>query len=157
MIHKGFKMKLYDGMAEEYEKRHNELWPEMKDMIHEHGGKNYSIFLDKETMVLYGYIEIEDEELWAKGADTAINRKWWDFMADIMETNPVMIDGTGMCGGCRVIVGGETKFACVDGPDFDGHKIDWDTAMKRGRMFKDYEEKSCKEGHCRIGRTNHQD
>ena len=88
MIHKGFKMKLYDGMAEEYEKRHNELWPEMKDMIHEHGGKNYSIFLDKETMVLYDYIEIEDEELWAKGADTAINRKWWDFMADIMETNP---------------------------------------------------------------------
>ena len=71
--------------------------------------------------------------------------------------NPVMIDGTGMCGGCRVIVGGETKFACVDGPDFDGHKIDWDTAMQRGRMFKDYEEKSCKEGHCRIGRTNHQD
>ena len=71
--------------------------------------------------------------------------------------NPVMIDGTGMCGGCRVIVGGETKFACVDGPDCDGHKIDWDTAMKRGRMFKDYEEKSCKEGHCRIGRTNHQD
>ena len=71
--------------------------------------------------------------------------------------NPVMIDGTGMCGGCRVIVGGETKFACVDGPDFDGHKIDWDTAMKRGRMNKDYEEKACKEGHCRIGRTNHQD
>ena len=45
-------------------------------------------FLDRETMTLFGYIEIEDEELWAKGADTAINRKWWDFMADIMETNP---------------------------------------------------------------------
>ena len=69
--------------------------------------------------------------------------------------NPVMIDGTGMCGGCRVIVGGETKFACVDGPDFDGHLIDWDSAMKRGRMFKEYEEKSCADGHCRIGRTNH--
>lgn len=69
--------------------------------------------------------------------------------------NPVMIDGTGMCGGCRVIVGGETKFACVDGPDFDGHKIDWDSAMKRGRMFKDYEERSMHEGPCRIGRTNH--
>ncbi len=68
--------------------------------------------------------------------------------------NPVMIDGTGMCGGCRVIVDGETKFACVDGPDFDGHKIDWDSAMKRGRMFKEYEEKSCEDGHCRIGRTN---
>jgi len=68
--------------------------------------------------------------------------------------NPVMIDGTGMCGGCRIIVGGETKFACVDGPDFDGHKVDWDSAMKRGAMFKEYEEKSCSDGHCRIGRTN---
>ena len=68
--------------------------------------------------------------------------------------NPVMIDGTGMCGGCRVTVGGETKFACVDGPDFDGHLIDWDIAMKRSGMFKEYEAKSCEEGHCRIGRTN---
>ena len=85
---KGFKMKLYPGMEAEYEKRHNQLWPEMKDMIHEHGGKNYTIFLDRETLTLFGYIEIENEELWAKGADTAINRKWWDFMADIMETNP---------------------------------------------------------------------
>lgn len=85
---KGFKMKLFPGQEEEYEIRHNQLWSEMKDMIHEHGGKNYTIFLDKETLTLFGYIEIEDEELWAKGADTAINRKWWDFMADIMETNP---------------------------------------------------------------------
>ena len=85
---KGFKMKLYEGQEAEYEKRHNQLWPEMKDMIHEYGGKNYTIFLDKETLTLFGYIEIEDEEHWAKGADTAINRKWWDFMADIMETNP---------------------------------------------------------------------
>ncbi len=68
--------------------------------------------------------------------------------------NPVMIDGTGMCGGCRVIVGGETKFACVDGPDFDGHKVDWDAAMNRGKMFKDYEKRSCEEGRCRIGRTS---
>lgn len=50
-------------------------------------GSNYSIFLDKETNVLYGYLEIEDEEAWAKSADTKINRKWWDYMADIMETN----------------------------------------------------------------------
>ena len=85
---KGFKMKLYEGQEAESEKRHNQLWPEMKDMIHEYGGKNYTIFLDKETLTLFGYIEIEDEERWAKGADTAINRKWWDFMADIMETNP---------------------------------------------------------------------
>ena len=84
----GFKMKLCEGMEEEYTKRHNELWPEMIDMLHAHGGKNYSIFLDRETNVLYGSIEILDEELWAKAADTAINRKWWDYMADIMETNP---------------------------------------------------------------------
>ena len=69
---KGFKMKLYPGMEAEYEKRNNQLWPEMKDMIHEHGGKNYTIFLDRETLTLFGYIEIENEELWAKGADTAI-------------------------------------------------------------------------------------
>jgi len=86
--HKGFKMQLNPGKAVEYEKRHNELWPEMADMLRAHGGKNYSIFLDPDTNVLYGYIEIEDEELWKKVADTPINRKWWDFMADIMETNP---------------------------------------------------------------------
>lgn len=88
MIRKSFKMKLLPGMEEEYTRRHNELWEEMKDMIHEHGGHNYSIFLDRETNVLYGYIELEDEERWSESADTAINRKWWDFMADIMEVNP---------------------------------------------------------------------
>ena len=88
MVRKGFKMKLYPGMEAEYEKRHNELWPQMQDMIHEYGGKNYTIFLDRETLVLYGYIEVEDLAKWDESADTAINRKWWDFMADIMETNP---------------------------------------------------------------------
>ena len=87
MVRKGFKMKLYDGMAKEYEKRHNALWPEMVEMIHEYGGSNYSIFLDEETSILYGYIEIESEEKWAKSVNTDICRKWWDFMADIMETN----------------------------------------------------------------------
>ena len=69
--------------------------------------------------------------------------------------NPVMIDGTGMCGGCRVIVGGETKFACVDGPDFDGHKTDWDAAIKRQQMFKAYEKRSCEEGKCRLTGKEH--
>lgn len=87
MIRKGFKMKLHPGMAAEYEKRHNELWPEMAEMIHAHGGGNYSIYLDNETDLLFGYLEIEDEELWNKSADTGINRRWWDFMADIMATN----------------------------------------------------------------------
>lgn len=85
---KGFKMKLYHGMKAEYEKRHNSLWPEMKEMIHEYGGKNYTIFLDEETDTLFGYIEIADSALWDKSADTYICRKWWDYMADIMETNP---------------------------------------------------------------------
>ena len=85
---KAFKMKLYEGMAEEYEKRHNALWDEMKNMIHEYGGKNYSIFLDKDTSILFGYIEPEDEDKWNKSADTEICRKWWHYMADIMETNP---------------------------------------------------------------------
>ena len=85
---KGFKMKLCPGQEEEYERRHNLLWQEMKDMIHEYGGKNYTIFLDKETLTLFGYIEIESEEKWAKSADTEICEKWWDYMADIMETNP---------------------------------------------------------------------
>lgn len=95
-MRKAFKMKLYEGMEKEYEKRHNELWDEMKEMIHAYGGSNYSIFLDKETNTLFGYIEIESEEKWAKSADTDICRKWWHFMADIMETNsdesPVSID-----------------------------------------------------------------
>ena len=54
--------------------------------------------------------------------------------------NPIMIDGTGMCGGCRLTVGGETKFACVDGPDFDGHLVDFDEAMKRGAIYRDFEQ-----------------
>ena len=56
--------------------------------------------------------------------------------------NPIMIDGTGMCGGCRVTVGGETKFACVDGPDFDGFLVDFDECMKRQTFYKE-EEHTC--------------
>ena len=57
----------------------------------------------------------------------------------VVSMNPIMIDGTGMCGGCRLTVGGETKFACVDGPDFDGQKVDWDLAVKRNQMYHDFE------------------
>lgn len=53
--------------------------------------------------------------------------------------NPIMIDGTGMCGGCRLTVGGKTKFACVDGPDFDGYEVDFDEAMSRSAMYRDFE------------------
>ena len=57
----------------------------------------------------------------------------------VVSMNPIMVDGTGMCGGCRLSVGGEMKFACVDGPDFDGHKVDWDLAVKRNQMYREYE------------------
>ena len=57
----------------------------------------------------------------------------------VVSMNPIMIDGTGMCGGCRLSVGGEMKFACVDGPDFDGHKVDWDLAVKRNQMYVPFE------------------
>ena len=57
----------------------------------------------------------------------------------VVSMNPIMIDGTGMCGGCRLTVGGQTKFACVDGPDFDGHLVDFDEAMHRGTMYRDFE------------------
>lgn len=64
----------------------------------------------------------------------------------IVSMNPIMIDGTGMCGGCRLTVGGVTKFACVDGPEFDGHEVDFDEAIKRSRMYK-AEEKISNERH----------
>ncbi len=57
----------------------------------------------------------------------------------IVSMNPIMIDGTGMCGGCRLTVGGKVKFACVDGPDFDGYEVDFDEAMMRGSMYRDFE------------------
>ena len=57
----------------------------------------------------------------------------------VVSMNPIMVDGTGMCGGCRLTVGGETKFACVDGPDFDGQQVDWDLAVKRNQMYHDFE------------------
>ncbi|MBD5130258.1 MAG: sulfide/dihydroorotate dehydrogenase-like FAD/NAD-binding protein [Ruminococcaceae bacterium] len=63
----------------------------------------------------------------------------------VVSMNPIMIDGTGMCGGCRLTVGGETKFACVDGPDFDGHLVDFDEAMERGTMYKEFETKKREE------------
>jgi ferredoxin--NADP+ reductase len=72
----------------------------------------------------------------------------------IVSLNPVMVDGTGMCGGCRVAVGGQTLFACVDGPEFDGHQVDFDLLMDRLSTYRDYEQQAnaaCDNGTCRIG------
>ena len=67
----------------------------------------------------------------------------------VVSLNTIMIDGTGMCGGCRVSVGGETKFVCVDGPDFDGHQVDWDNMMMRMKSFKPQETEAFHK--CKIG------
>lgn len=67
----------------------------------------------------------------------------------VVSMNPIMIDGTGMCGGCRLTVGGETKFACVDGPDFDGHQVDFDEAMRRSAIYKP-QEQAAREHQCNL-------
>ena len=71
----------------------------------------------------------------------------------VVSMNPIMVDGTGMCGACRINVGGEVKFACVDGPEFDGHAVDFDLAMKRSQMYR------TEEGRARLeleeGKTHH--
>ncbi len=69
----------------------------------------------------------------------------------VVSMNPIMIDGTGMCGGCRLTVGGETKFACVDGPDFDGFLVDFDEAMSRSTMYRDFEQHA-REAACSLYR-----
>jgi ferredoxin--NADP+ reductase len=72
----------------------------------------------------------------------------------IVSLNPVMVDGTGMCGGCRVDVGGVTRFACVEGPEFDGHLVDFDLLADRLGTYREFEERAthaCDAGNCRIG------
>ncbi|MDJ0781219.1 MAG: sulfide/dihydroorotate dehydrogenase-like FAD/NAD-binding protein [Desulfosarcinaceae bacterium] len=71
----------------------------------------------------------------------------------LVSLNPIMVDGTGMCGGCRVSVGGETRFACVDGPEFDGHQVDYDELMLRLQAYCE-DEKACYEDYCRLHDTS---
>lgn len=99
------------------------------------------------TTLLEELIQAEDiARIWAIGpmvmmrAVTNMTRPYG--IKTIVSMNPVMVDGTGMCGACRVSAGGVTKFACVDGPEFDGHEIDFDLAMKRAAMFKDKEKEA---------------
>ncbi|MEY8733024.1 L-rhamnose mutarotase [Peribacillus frigoritolerans] len=88
MIRKASIMTVYKDRYEEYKKRHDELWPEMEAELKAHGARNYSIFLEKETGKLFAYLEIEDEEKWSKMPETATNKRWWDYMEPLMETNP---------------------------------------------------------------------
>ena len=88
MIRKAFTMSVDPAKHEEYERRHRPIWPELEEVLKEHGVHNYSIYLDEETSQLFGYAEIEDEARWAAIADTDICRKWWAHMKDIMPSNP---------------------------------------------------------------------
>ncbi|WP_208560027.1 L-rhamnose mutarotase [Marinilactibacillus kalidii] len=87
MIRQAIRMKVYPDKHEEYKKRHDEIWPELEKAIKAYGCHSYSIWLDEEKHLLFGYLEIEDEKKWAQLPRTEINRKWWTYMQDVMETD----------------------------------------------------------------------
>ncbi len=91
----------------------------IKDLVEE--GKHFDVCVAIGPMIMMKFVCKMTEELQ---------------IPTVVSLNPIMVDGTGMCGACRVTVGGEVKFACVDGPEFDGHKVDFDQAMKRQQMYK---------------------
>jgi L-rhamnose mutarotase len=88
MIRKAFVMKVNPDQHAEYERRHNPIWPELAAVLKRHGVHSYSIFLHPATHQLFGYAEIESEEQWRAIACTAVCRRWWAYMRDIMPSNP---------------------------------------------------------------------
>jgi L-rhamnose mutarotase len=87
MIRKAFVMSVNPDSQAEYERRHKPIWQELEDVLHDHGVSNYSIFLEQETNKLFGYAEIESEQLWQAIANTEVCQRWWAFMKDIMPSN----------------------------------------------------------------------
>ncbi|MGC9326679.1 MAG: L-rhamnose mutarotase [Candidatus Hinthialibacter sp.] len=88
MIRKSFVMQVNPDQHAEYEKRHNPIWPELKEVLKAHGAHNYSIFLDPETHLLFAYVEVEDEDRWDAIAQTDVCQKWWAYMREVMPSNP---------------------------------------------------------------------
>jgi len=88
MIRKAFLMALRPGVEDEYEKRHNPIWPELQQVLRAHGVHNYSIFLDRNSNKLFAYVEVESDELWSSIAETSVCQRWWAHMKDLMLTNP---------------------------------------------------------------------
>lgn len=86
-LRKAFVMSLNPDKHEEYQHRHDLIWPELQSLLKTHGAHHYSIFLNKGTSQLFGYVEIESEERWQAIASTEVCQKWWAYMADIMQTN----------------------------------------------------------------------
>lgn len=83
-----FKMQLFKGFEEEYKKRHDELWPELRSLLKETGISEYSIFLDEETNSLFGVLRAEDPKLLDNLPQQPVMQRWWKYMGDIMESNP---------------------------------------------------------------------
>ncbi|MBR6770144.1 MAG: sulfide/dihydroorotate dehydrogenase-like FAD/NAD-binding protein [Lachnospiraceae bacterium] len=98
----------------------------IKDLV-EKEGKHYDVCVAIGPMIMMKFVSLMTKEL---------------NIPTVVSLNPIMVDGTGMCGACRVTVDGEVKFACVDGPEFDGHKVDFDQALKRQQMYKTAEGKA---------------
>ena len=95
----------------------------LRDLV-QNQGKEYDLCVAIGPMIMMKFVCLLTKEL---------------NIPTVVSMNPIMVDGTGMCGACRLMVGGEVKFACVDGPEFDGHKVDFDLAMKRQQMYKSEE------------------
>ncbi|MBC3381877.1 L-rhamnose mutarotase [Serratia fonticola] len=88
MIRKAFVMQVNSDAHAEYQQRHNPIWPELEQVLKEHGAHHYSIFLDEARNLLFGYVEIESEERWDAVANTAVCQRWWQHMGDVMPSNP---------------------------------------------------------------------
>ena len=88
MARLAFKMKLFKGKEEEYKKRHDEIWPELKQLLKASGVSEYSIFWDKETNILFGVLDTQNQLALDKLPSEPIMKKWWAYMKDIMESNP---------------------------------------------------------------------
>ena len=88
MTRKAFVMSVHPGFEQEYEARHNPIWADLEATLRDHGVHNYSIFIHPETRQLFGYVEIESEERWDAIAQTAVCRKWWAYMKELMPSNP---------------------------------------------------------------------
>ncbi len=88
MIRRAFKMQLHRGFEEEYRRRHDNLWPELQQLLNQSGVRDYSIYLDEETNTLFGVMQVEDPDLLEKMSEHPVMKKWWAYMKDIMDTNP---------------------------------------------------------------------
>ncbi|MHB0999069.1 MAG: L-rhamnose mutarotase [Armatimonadota bacterium] len=88
MIRKAFVMEVFPDKHDEYEKRHNPIWEDLQETLKSHGAHNYSIFLDADTNMLFGYVEIESEEAWNAVANTEPCQRWWKYMGEVMPSNP---------------------------------------------------------------------